>query len=130
MPPMADCCRKDEQGSPENSFMVLVVLTTVEKTCARTPPSHTPPLGDSAAARDTTLRNPDGVTPAHVSQQKGLYTMANAPSTHHLPPRLPAVPAHQPHTSLKRVLDVVDFHLRARDSEDALLLEAWKRITL
>lgn len=111
--------------------MALVVSTTVEKNPARTPPSHTPPLGDSAAAaRDTTLRNPDGVTPAHVSEQKGLYTMANAPSTHHLPPRIPAVPAHQPHTSLKRVLDVVDFHLRARDSEDALLLEAWKRIML
>lgn len=62
--------------------------------------------------------------------------MADASSTHHLPPRIPAQAGHpaalhtQLHTSLKRVLDVIDFHLGARDSEDALLLEAWKRIML
>lgn len=59
--------------------------------------------------------------------------MADAASTSHqgsLHRQHPAVLHTQLHTSLKRVLDVIDFHLGARDSEDALLLEAWKRIML
>lgn len=51
--PLANCCRKDEQGSPTKSFMTLVFLMTVEKTSACTPTSHTPSLGDSLLFPET-----------------------------------------------------------------------------
>lgn len=90
------------------------------------------PLGD-CHCRDTTPGQPEGESllasltgrPLLVDLHKAWCP--NTPQGATTVPRSTGRRRPGQRTSLKGILDVIDFHLWARNSENTLLLKAWKR---